>query len=193
MEPKENRTTEEAILEAAEAEFIEKGFDQARTVSIAQRAGVTHAMLHYYFRTKEQLFDKILDRKIGLIEEVVTSLFADPDLPLKERLTRVISRHFDLLVANPGLPRFLMGEMHRVAPLMKERVLSKVLPALAALQKEIDMDVTQLLLDILSQNMFPFLVGPALELSGVATGGMDALLEQIKQENITIILKRLGL
>jgi hypothetical protein len=41
--------------------------------------------------------------------------------------------------------------------------------------------------------MFPFLVGPALELSGVASGGMDTLLEQIKQENITIILKRLGL
>ena len=139
MEPKENRTTEEAILEAAEAEFIEKGFDQARTVSIAQRAGVTHALLHYYFRTKEQLFDKILDRKIGLIEEVVTSLFAEQDRPLKERLTHVISRHFDLLVANPGLPRFLMGEMHRVAPLMKERVLSKMLPALMSLQKEYHM------------------------------------------------------
>ena len=113
MEPKENRTTEEAILEAAEAEFIEKGFDQARTVSIAQRAGVTHAMLHYYFRTKEQLFDKILDRKIGLIEEIITSLFAEPDLPLKERLTQVISRHFDLLVANPGLPRFLNASWPR--------------------------------------------------------------------------------
>jgi AcrR family transcriptional regulator len=82
---KENKNTEEIILEAAEAEFLEKGFDQARTVSIAQRAGVTHAMLHYYFRTKEQLFDKILDRKIGLIEEIITSLFSAPDLPLKER------------------------------------------------------------------------------------------------------------
>ena len=86
-----------------------------------------------------------------------------------------------------------MGEMPRVAPLMKERVLAKVLPALVSLQKEIDMDATHLLLDILSQNMFPFLVGPALELSGVASEGMDTLLEQIKQENITIILKRLGL
>jgi len=67
------------------------------------------------------------------------------------------------------------------------------LPALVALQKEINMDVTLLLMDILSQNMFPFIVGPALEISGLASGGMDTLLEQIKQENITIILKRLGL
>ena len=190
---KKNKTTEEIILEAAEAVFLEKGFDQARTVSIAQRAGVTHAMLHYYFRTKEQLFDRILDSKIGLIEEVITTLFTDPDLPLKERLTLVISRHFDLLVANPSLPRFLMGEMTRVAPLMKERVLAKVLPALSALQKEIDMDASQLLLDILSQNLFPFLLAPVLESTGVKADWKREELEMIKQENITIILKRLDL
>jgi len=190
---KENKNTEEIILEAAEAEFLEKGFDQARTVSIAQRAGVTHAMLHYYFRTKEQLFDKILDRKIGLIEEIITSLFSAPDLPLKERLTRVISAHFDLLVANPSLPRFLLGEMTRVAPLMKERVLAKMLPALSDLQKEINMDASQLLLDILSQNLFPFLVVPVLELTGVGADWKREELEMLKQENITIILKRLDL
>ena len=190
---KENKNTKEIILEAAEAVFLEKGFDQARTVSIAQRAGVTHAMLHYYFRTKEQLFDKILDRKIGLIEEIITSLFSAPDLPLKDRLTKVISKHFDLLVANPSLPRFLMGEMNRVAPLMKERVLAKVLPALNDLQKEIDMDASQLLLDILSQNIFPFLMAPVLELMGVEADRKEAELEKIKQENITIILKRLDL
>jgi AcrR family transcriptional regulator len=190
---KENKNTKEIILEAAEAVFLEKGFDQARTVSIAQRAGVTHAMLHYYFRTKEQLFDKILDRKIGLIEEIITSLFSAPDLPLKDRLTQVISKHFDLLVANPSLPRFLMGEMNRVAPLMKERVLAKVLPALNDLQKEIDMDASQLLLDILSQNIFPFLMVPVLGLMGVDAERKEAQLEIIKQENITIILKRLDL
>ena len=190
---KENKNTEEIILEAAEAEFLEKGFDQARTVSIAQRAGVTHAMLHYYFRTKEQLFDKILDRKIGLIEEIITSLFSAPDLPLKERLTRVISAHYDLLVANPSLPRFLLGEMTRVAPLMKERVLAKMLPALSDLQKEINMDASQLLLDILSQNLFPFLVAPVLELTGVGADWKREEMEMLKQENITIILKRLDL
>lgn len=46
------RNKEQAILEAAEREFIVKGFAGARTTSIAEAAGVTHAMLHYYFRTK---------------------------------------------------------------------------------------------------------------------------------------------
>ena len=51
------------ILEAAEREFITKGYDGARTTSIAKEAGVTHAMLHYYFRTKEHLFEQIIDKK----------------------------------------------------------------------------------------------------------------------------------
>ena len=59
------RNKEQEILEAAEREFIAKGFAGARTTSIAEAAGVTHAMLHYYFRTKEQLFERILDEKMA--------------------------------------------------------------------------------------------------------------------------------
>jgi len=77
--------------------------------------------------------------------------------------------------------------------LMKERVLAKMLPALSDLQKEINMDASQLLLDILSQNLFPFLVVPVLELTGVGADWKREELEMLKQENITIILKRLDL
>ena len=58
------KTKEQAILAAAEQEFLAKGFDGARTTSIAAAAGVTHAMLHYYFRTKENIFERILDEVI---------------------------------------------------------------------------------------------------------------------------------
>ena len=48
--------TEVRILQAAEKEFLEKGYAGAKTTDIAAAAGVTHAMLHYYFRTKDKLF-----------------------------------------------------------------------------------------------------------------------------------------
>ena len=80
------RNKEQAILEAAEREFIVKGFAGARTTSIAEAAGVTHAMLHYYFRTKEQLFERILDEKMRLMGESVLAAFGQPGLPLAERL-----------------------------------------------------------------------------------------------------------
>lgn len=56
-----NKNTEAAILEAAEGLFKTNGFKGTTTTMIAGQAGVTHAMLHYYFRTKEQIFVKVLD------------------------------------------------------------------------------------------------------------------------------------
>lgn len=57
-----HRNTEQNIMAAAEEMFLEKGYRAATTVKIAEKAGVTHAMLHYYFRTKEQMFIKVLDK-----------------------------------------------------------------------------------------------------------------------------------
>ncbi|MGM9727214.1 MAG: TetR/AcrR family transcriptional regulator, partial [Prevotella sp.] len=65
--------TDEKILKAAETEFFTKGYDGARTTSIAEKAGVTHAMLHYYFRTKEQLFGEVLSRNIDNMFKVMFS------------------------------------------------------------------------------------------------------------------------
>ena len=59
------KNTEQAIMEAAEELFLEMGYNQATTTLIAKRAGVTHAMLHYYFRTKEHVFMKVLEKILG--------------------------------------------------------------------------------------------------------------------------------
>ena len=88
-----------------------KGFDGAKTASIARAAGVTHAMLHYYFRTKEQLFDRILTDKLSLMGRSVLASFGTPDLPVLERLKRGIGSHFDFLMENPDLPRFIVNEV----------------------------------------------------------------------------------
>lgn len=73
------KDTESEILKAAEQEFMLKGFDGTKTTSIAHAAGVTHAMLHYYFRTKEQLFERILTEKVQLMSESVLAAFGQPD------------------------------------------------------------------------------------------------------------------
>ena len=102
---------EKAILEAAEREFLTKGFAGARTVSIAEAAGVTHAMLHYYFRTKEHLFERILDDKMRIMGESVLSAFGQPGLLLEERIRGGVEQHFDFIADNPDLPRFIVNEV----------------------------------------------------------------------------------
>lgn len=59
-----DRNTEQNILDAAEAIFLEKGYSGTTTTEIAKRAGVNHAMLHYYYRTKENLFEIIFEKQV---------------------------------------------------------------------------------------------------------------------------------
>ena len=69
------QNTEQVILEAAEAEFLEKGYDGAKMLSIARRAGVAHSMLHYYYRSKENLFQAVMLRKTREIVPLFRGIF----------------------------------------------------------------------------------------------------------------------
>lgn len=196
---------EQAILQAAEHEFLTKGFDGARTTSIAQAAGVTHAMLHYYFRTKEHIFNRILDEKMRLMGQSILTSFGQSGLPLQERLSDAIGRHFDFIAANPDLPRFVVNEIFSRperydAMRIKIREIADTL--MRDLQQELNesaeqgltepIDVRILLLDIISLNVFSFIAYPILEpILGDLTADRDRFFALRKAENIEIILRRL--
>lgn len=205
MEQKPAQKREQAILEAAEREFLKKGFDGARTTSIAAAAGVTHAMLHYYFRTKEQLFERILDEKMRMMGQSVLAAFGDARLPLIERLRNGIERHFDFIAANPDLPRFIVNEvfarperyeamqrqirsLHGVMLIDTQRALDE-----AADRGEIRrIDVRMLMLDIISLNVFVFIAYPILEpLLGDLTADRERFFELRKAETVETVMRRL--
>ena len=111
MDNQEKQSKEQQILAVAEQEFLTRGYDGARTTSIAQAAGVTHAMLHYYFRTKEQLFKRIVDEKFETMSHSMFAIMGDPSLPIVERIKGGIEAHFDFVAQNPLLPRFVINEI----------------------------------------------------------------------------------
>jgi AcrR family transcriptional regulator len=102
--------TEQIILEAAEAEFLEKGYASAKTVSIAQRAGVSHSMLHYYFRTKELLFQRIFKAKVQTLAQMFGGIF-EHDRPFPEMVRLIVETQFNFAAQNPQLPRFIFNEI----------------------------------------------------------------------------------
>lgn len=197
---------EKAILEAAEREFLTKGFAGARTVSIAEAAGVTHAMLHYYFRTKEHLFERILDDKMRMMGESVLSAFGQPGLPLEERIRGGVEQHFDFIADNPDLPRFIVNEVfshpERYAA-MQTRLSFMANRLIVDLQRDLDaaaargeletLDVRMLILDIISLNIFPFIAYPIIEpvLGYAAEGGREQFFAQRRKENVEVILRRI--
>ena len=205
MEQKPAQKREQAILEAAEREFLKKGFDGARTTSIAAAAGVTHAMLHYYFRTKEQLFERILDEKMRMMGQSVLAAFGDARLPLIERLRNGIERHFDFIAANPDLPRFIVNEVFARPEryeAMQRQIRSLMGVMLIDTQRALDeaadrgeirrIDVRMLMLDIISLNVFVFIAYPILEpLLGDLTADRGRFFELRKAETVETVMRRL--
>ena len=94
--------TEQIILEAAEAEFLEKGYGNTKTVAIAQRAGVSHSMLHYYYRTKEQLFQKVFKEKVHELTQAFGVVF-ERNTNFKDTLRSAIETQFKFVAKNPQL------------------------------------------------------------------------------------------
>lgn len=202
---KDKKNSEMAILEAAEKEFIEKGYDGAKTTSIAASAGVTHAMLHYYYRSKENLFNHVFDQKATLLATSVISAFGNSGTDVIERIKGGMSAHFDFIVNNPLLPRFVINEMiskPEKSKIITDKILKYSPLVLKELQKEIDKEVKRgiirevnafdLILDILSLNVFIFLVEPiVMSIATTLYNDKELFYQARKKENIEIIMKRL--
>ncbi|MDE6268193.1 MAG: TetR/AcrR family transcriptional regulator [Muribaculaceae bacterium] len=197
--------TETAILRAAEKEFIAKGFSGARTTSIAEAAGVTHAMLHYYFRTKQNLFDTIVAAKVDLLKQALISPLLDRNKSLECILRDIISRHMDFIAANPDLPRFLIEEAYNQTDRSSsflDQIRKHAPVMLRALQEKIDeaaaigqcrrIEAEMLMLDIASLNIFPFLAAPVVNAAlGPLTADRSGFLEARKRENFDTIMRKL--
>lgn len=209
MNDKEKPTTEQLILEAAEQEFFAKGFDGARTTVIAERAGVTHAMLHYYFRKKEQLFERIISKNISLLARMMIAAMGDPGMPFVERLRTGIASHFDFIAAHPQLPRFFLNEVLSRPEhyhIMYGRIKEVGEQLFAHLQQDADraadrgeierVDVWMLFISLISLNVFPFIINAFIEpVSDELMGGLMADREKFlalrKAENIEMIMRRI--
>ena len=205
MDNQEKQSKEQQILAAAEQEFLTRGYDGARTTSIAQAAGVTHAMLHYYFRTKEQLFERIVDEKFKTMSDSMFAIMGDPSLPIVERIKGGIEAHFDFVAQNPLLPRFVINEIisrpERYDVLYK-RVGAIIDNVYRGLQSEIDrsaergeierVDIKMLFISIMSLNIFTFLAYPFMKpLMGELMADRERFLAERKAENIETILRRI--
>ena len=108
-QPEESRAS---ILRAAVAEFAEHGIAGARTDTIAREARVNKALLYYYFKDKDSLYEAALDRVFGgLLNRVMPVL--ESDLPPRKKMLEYVGTYFDYIAANPQFPRVVQAEWMR--------------------------------------------------------------------------------
>ncbi len=196
-------TTEDKILTAAQTVFIRKGMDGARMQEIANEAGINKALLHYYFRTKEKLFEAIFKKVFSKILPNLMDMVNSAE-PFETKLTRFIENYIDLLQKNPFLPTFILKEMNRdpgfLASLIKA---SGVQPELlfAMFEREMAagkirrMDPRDLLINILSLSIFPIASKPLMSIMFFENNrtAYDAFIESRKETVKEFILNSIKL
>src|SRR5690606_17913886 len=104
-------STEEKIIEAARKVFTQKGYAATRTRDIAEEAGINLALLNYYFRSKEKLFQLIMAEKVHQLFSVIFPIVNNDELTLEEKLEVMVENYINLLVAHPDLPLFVISEI----------------------------------------------------------------------------------
>jgi AcrR family transcriptional regulator len=103
--------SESRILDAAHTVFLRRGTAGARMTEIAREAGVNHALLHYYFRSKQRLAEAVFRRAIGQFFPVMIGILAS-DAPIEEKVRRVAAAQIDMLLENRFLPGYLLAELN---------------------------------------------------------------------------------
>ncbi|MDP3432263.1 MAG: TetR/AcrR family transcriptional regulator, partial [Bacteroidota bacterium] len=169
METKKD-STEDKILEAAKNVFVTKGMDGARMQEIADEAGINKALLHYYFRSKERLFEAIFS---GIIKMAFPKIMGivQSDSGIVTKIEQVVDAYIDLLIKHPFIPGFVMKELNRdPSGLFKMVVKFGLNPQIVfdQIQEAMDrgeiikMKPQHLAINILSMCIFPFAARPIL-------------------------------
>jgi len=156
-------TTEEKIKKAADKLFSEKGFEGTKTREIAQEAGINSALLNYYFRSKEKLFQTIMMEKIQTFFEFMFPLINNPKIELYEKIEFLTNSYISLLIENPHLSTFIINEIDNKSNLLS--IFSKMIPEVEKIAiyqqikaKNPKVNPIQIFMNLVSLVIFPFIM-----------------------------------
>ena len=161
-----DKQTEEKIFDAAATVFVEKGMDGARMQDIADRAGINKALLHYYYRSKDHLFDAVFQMLAGKVFAKFAPVFNE-NLTLEEKIRFFYKEHISFMEKNPRLPAFILNEINRnparIKKILKSVDFNKLWKMLEDQHKdELEMynitreSIPQIMTTIASISVFPF-------------------------------------
>lgn len=172
-EKSDQTSTELKIFEAAREVFQSKGLEGARMQEIADKAEINKSMLHYYYRSKEKLFEKVYQLSIiKLIPEIASLL--NQELPLEEKLRNFCEKYLEIINANPDIPLFVVHEMNKNPSRLKtfifNEISKKVQPFLQQIREErekgntVNLPPEQILANVMSMMIFPFIARPVMQI-----------------------------
>ena len=190
--------TEEKIKRAARVVFHKKGFAAARTRDIAEEAKLNLALINYYFRSKEKLFQLIMVETLTEFNQAMGEVFNNETTTLETKIQLISEKYIDLIIAEPEMPIFIMNEIRSHGAEILEK-----LPANTILQSSFikqyrkavkdkiirEPNPLHFLMNITGLIVFPFINGPILKKVGKLNERQFDKLMQERKRLIPIWLK----
>ncbi len=165
-------STEDKIYLAARRIFVLKGMEGARMQEIADEAGMNKALLHYYFRSKENLFKAVFkDIFTKFFSKVKDTLFSN--ITSKDKLVVFIDSYIDLISSNPYVPQFIINEINRDPKVLKTLMFEsgiepqKILELFfneVKLENSSEVDSRHIVISLMGMLVFPFVARPLLQM-----------------------------
>ncbi len=205
MEVKNNQSMESIILETAERLFLEKGFAMTSTTEIAKEIGCNQALIHYYFRTKDNLFNLIFEKKFREFFQHIFDLENLDKLTFTEKLKHIIESHFDMVRKNSKVPLLIVNEFSRnpeMLAILKERLKDVVSGLFKSLSDDLESEIAagrirqvaliDLIFNTISINISLFLLLPvASEIMMMTEQQKELVINHRREEHVTLILNSL--
>ncbi len=199
----EQKTPEINILNAAKEIFERKGMAAARMQEIADEAGINKAMLHYYYRSKQLLFEAVFKSAFSMLAPQLNEII-NADTSIFEKIRNFSSNYISFVIKHPYLPNFIIQELNRNPDFVKKLVAEKNFPNISKFKQQVNEKVAdgiikpikaeQLFINIISLNIFPFI--GALLLTGFINVNEEAykqLMEERKTEVADFIINAIKL
>ncbi len=168
---KKLENTEERIINAAREVFLRKGMDGARMQEIADEAGINKSLLHYYFRSKGKLFDRVFTETFKSIIELVNNVFAT-STSLESFIENFVMGYTSVLIEKPYIPNFVFHELNRnpqrVVEYMnstnidKSKIVELIMAEGEDKVRPFKFNPMQIIVDIIALCIFPFIAKPII-------------------------------
>ncbi len=164
-------STEEKFKEAAHIVFTKKGYAATKTRDIAEEAGMNLSLLNYYFRSKEKLFEIVMQEKLQQLFAFISPVFDQADTSLDEKIDTIAANYIEMLLKNPDLPIFVLSEVKNNPERLGESIrletyLLKSHFVRQLAEKKKDINPQQFFISFLGMMVFPFVIKPVLVASG---------------------------
>ena len=183
---------EEKIISAARKLFTEKGYDAVKTRDIAKEAGINLALLNYYFRSKENLFEIIMKENMSQFMEVITGIVDNEETSIQEKIEALVENYIEILSKNPNMPLFVISNSriddHRMklrGKFMGSYFMKQITKAIKK-NKIAPINPVHLMLNIVGLTIFPFV---ARRMFQSANGMTEEMFGQLMQERKEMVPK----